>query len=61
MAVSDLPVMNGVGLHDVEQGLLPEAVLLLEELVFRVGSSDVSAYDLRTTKVRNYTNLLQMF
>ena len=51
MAVPDLPVMNGVGLHDVEQGLLPEAVLLLEELVFGVGSSDVPANDLRTTKV----------
>lgn len=45
LTVADLPVVNAVGLHDVEQALLAESVLLLEEVVLGVSPSDVPSDD----------------
>ena len=42
LAVADLPVVDAVGLHHVEQRLLPGAVLLLEHIVLWVGPGYVS-------------------
>ena len=36
------PVMDTVGLHNIEQRFLPHTVLLLEELMFRIRPRDVS-------------------
>ncbi len=41
LAVADLPVVDGVGLHHVEQRLLADAVLLLEEVVLGIGAGNV--------------------
>ena len=38
--------MYGVSFDDIEQGLLPDPILLLEELVFRVGPGNVPPDDL---------------
>ena len=42
LAVADLPVVDAVGLHHVEQRLLAHAALLLEEVVLGVGAGDVA-------------------
>ena len=41
LAVSDLPVVDGVGLHHVEQRLLADPVLLLEEVMLGVRAGNV--------------------
>ena len=41
-----LSVMYGVSFDDIEQGLLPDPILLLEELVFRVGPGNIPPDDL---------------
>ena len=45
--------MDGVSLHDVEQGLLADAVLLLEELVLRISPGDVSTNHLNNQESVN--------
>ena len=42
LAVADLPVVDAVGLHHVEERLLPDPALLLEEVVLWVGPGYVS-------------------
>ena len=42
MAVTHLSVVNTVGLHHIEQRLLPGPVLLLEHIVLWVGPGYVS-------------------
>ena len=39
--------MRSSDLHDVEEALLPQAVLLLEEVVFWVRARDVPTYHLK--------------
>ena len=51
MAVADLSVVDGVSLHDVEESLLADAVLLLEEVVLGVGAGNVPPDDLLTSRL----------
>ncbi len=47
LTISDLSIVDGISLHHVEEGLLAHPVLLLEELVLRVGPRDVPANHLK--------------
>ena len=43
LAIAHFTVVDGIGFHHIEQGLLAHAVFLLEKLVLRVGASDIPA------------------
>lgn len=61
LAVAHLPVMEGVRLHHVEQTLLPQPVLLLEEVMLRVRPGNVPPDDLmraQRKKMKYYSSRL---
>ena len=42
LAVAHLAIMQRIGFHDVEETLLAQAVLLFEEIMFRVRAGNVT-------------------
>ena len=46
LAVSNLSIMDAVGLHNIEQRLLANTIFLLEEVVLRIGASNISSDNL---------------
>ena len=50
LTIADFSIMDGIGFHDIEQGLLADAVLLLEELVLWISPGNVATNHLNKNK-----------
>ena len=56
LTVANFPVVERVGLHDVEETLLAQAVLLLEEVVLRVSPGYITPDHLPTATHKTFND-----